>query len=71
MYMIFAVCFLLTALAFSIVLSDVVKSNETVRLITPDEAERMDNFKLFSCLRADSLYVFSENGELIDFNFYL
>lgn len=69
--MIFAICFLLTALAFFIVLSDVLKTNETVRLITPDEAERMDIFKLFACLRADSLYVFSENEELIDFNFYL
>lgn len=69
--MIFAVCFLLTALAFYMVLSDVLKANETVRLITADEAEQMDIFKLFACLRADSLYVFTENGELIDFNLYL
>lgn len=65
--MIFVLCVFLVSLAFAIVLSDVLKPYEKIRLVSESEAEHFDTL-FFPCgLYTDSVYVFTEDGKLTDF----
>lgn len=68
--MIFVLCVFLVILAFAVVMSDVLKSHEKIRLISEREAEHFDTLLFPDFLYLDSVYVFTEDGRLTELTFF-